>query len=126
MTYDDKPSYTSGYTYNNTSGTYERAVDGAPTIDNETGEPVSISTIIIIEAEHKVIDEQGRIDIDLTSGGNAYVFQQGVYVPMTWQDEDGRMVPYYKGEPAKLSPGLSWIHIIPKDKGFNHSVKLEE
>ncbi|KIL47009.1 DUF3048 domain-containing protein [Jeotgalibacillus campisalis] len=124
VTYDGNETYTSEYSYEPSDDSYSRISAGEQTIDGETNEPVSIANILIMEAGHRLIDEQGRLDIDLSSGGNAYLFTKGTYFEMKWEEENGRMIPYYNGKPAPLSPGLTWIHLIPEDKGFDQLVTV--
>lgn len=127
VSYDDTSDvYTSTYDYDASTGTYSRISNAETTIDHETNEAVDISNIIILETDHQVMDQEGRLRIDLVSGGDAYVFQQGQWKAMTWRDVDGRMVPYLNGTPAPLSPGMSWIHIIPTSSGFEQSVTIHE
>lgn len=126
LSYDGNPSYTSSYKYDATTRTYTRSISGEETIDKETNTPIAISNILVLEADHQVVDDQGRLMVDVGSGGNATIFQQGKWVSMTWQDVDGRMVPMQDGTPAELTPGLSWIHIIPAAKGFEEAVTIHD
>ncbi|MDG5473599.1 DUF3048 domain-containing protein [Jeotgalibacillus sp. ET6] len=125
VTYDGNEMYTSSYFYHS-DGSYTRKSAGEITLDEESGEPVSIANVLIAEAQHRIVDDQGRLDIDLSTGGNAHLFTKGEYFKMEWKEEDGRVVPYYKGEPAPLTPGLSWIHIIPEEKGFEELVTIND
>ncbi len=58
------------------------------------------------EMKHQTIDNVGRQDIDLTSGGNAYVFQNGYMREVKWANIDGLpMAVEESGELVKLVPG---------------------
>ncbi|TDL30615.1 DUF3048 domain-containing protein [Jeotgalibacillus sp. S-D1] len=123
---NENADYNSKYQYDPTSHTYTRMINGETTIDQETQEAVSISNVIVLEADHQIVDDEGRLMIDLVSGGDAYVFQRGELSQMTWKDVNGRMIPFIDDKPAPMAPGLSWIHIIPKTTGFEQSVTIHE
>lgn len=117
-------SYDVTYEYDETSETYARYTAGMRTEDYGTNAPVEIDNILIIEAEHKVIDKKGRRDIDLESGGDAYLLQKGKLLKIQWESNDNRMVPVLDGKEVKLVPGKTWINVIPKT-GLTQSVTLE-
>src|SRR5690606_23935019 len=102
------------YEYDEQKGKYTRATDEIPTIEYDTDAPIYIDNLIVIEAEHQVMDSAGRRDIDLTSGGNAYLIQKGKLKELDWENVNGRLLPIENGKPAKLVPGKTWISIVPK------------
>lgn len=126
VSYSEDADYLSSYQYNAASHSYTRMINSETTIDQETLEAVSISNVIVLEADHQIIDDKGRLMIDLVSGGDAYVFQHGKLSRMAWKDVNGRMTPFIEDKPAPMAPGLSWIHIIPKTTGFKQSVTIYE
>ncbi|WP_044895053.1 DUF3048 domain-containing protein [Bacillus alveayuensis] len=102
------------YQYDETKGKYVRLSAGEQTIDYDSQEPVLIDNVFVVEMKHKVIDEASRRDIDLTSGGKAYLFQKGIVREVEWKNVDGRILPYENGIPIGLVPGKTWINIVPK------------
>ena len=48
---------------------YKRYSNGELTVDYETDDPILIDNLLVVETRHKVIDSEGRRDIDLTTGG---------------------------------------------------------
>lgn len=101
------------YEYDPASSTYKRFSAGAQTIDNETGDPVLLNNIFIVETNHRTIDSYGLLDIDLTSGGRAFLLQKGKLQEIQWENQDGRIVPYLNGKEVPLVPGKTWINIVP-------------
>ncbi|WP_239672997.1 DUF3048 domain-containing protein [Mangrovibacillus cuniculi] len=114
VSYYNDASFTSTYTYDEGTNAFHRSIKGEQTKNNEDERPVELRNIVIMEAKHKIVDDVGRRTIDLESGGNALLFQQGTVQEIEWQNEDGRLVPYSNGEPIKLLPGKTWIHLVPE------------
>ncbi|MBP3952573.1 DUF3048 domain-containing protein [Bacillus suaedae] len=108
------------YDFDDQLGLYTRANGNEPTVDYETGEPQLISNLLVIETEHKVLDSEGRRSIDLTSGGQALLFQNGKARKIEWENRDGIMVPVSEGEVIPLLPGQTWVNIVPM--GMEQSV----
>ncbi|MBD1382373.1 DUF3048 domain-containing protein [Metabacillus arenae] len=105
--------YESTYQYNKSLNKYERLSNGEQTIDRETKDPVLISNVFIVEANHDIKDQQGRRTIDLESGGQGLLLQGGGAKGVNWENRDGRIVPVSAGELVKFVPGMTWICIVP-------------
>lgn len=101
------------FTYDQKKGQFLRSSDGEPTIDRSNEERVSVENVWIIEADHRVIDDVGRRDIDLASGGNGYLLQDGKMKEVQWKNVEGRLLPFDNGEPLAFTPGQTWVNIIP-------------
>jgi hypothetical protein len=113
VSYYKNPTFTSVYEYNQEMGKYTRISGGVLTADRETNEPVLIDNIFIIETDHKVVDNAGRRDINLFSGGNALLIREGVLEKVQWMNDEGRIVPVRNGQKVAFAPGKTWIHIVP-------------
>ncbi len=121
----DRSYATAQYKYNETEKKYERFSMDEQTIDRETETPVLIDNLFIVETGHRVIDSAGRREVDLKSGGNAYLIQQGKLRKVEWKNENGRIIPVENGEPAGLVPGKTWISIIPESPGLEQNVTIK-
>jgi len=87
---------------------------GAQTVDYDTGDPVLLDNVLIVEMDHASLnDGSGRIAIDLESGGRGYLLQKGKMRKIRWENVNGRIVPYDGTEQARLVPGKTWINIVP-------------
>ncbi|WP_428910669.1 DUF3048 domain-containing protein [Niallia sp. Krafla_26] len=104
---------------------YKRYSAGELTVDYQSNDPVLIDNLFVIETPHKVIDNAGRRDIDLVSGGNGYLFQRGKILSVQWKNVEGRILPYLNGEVVGLVPGKTWINIVPSKQGLDQSVTFE-
>ncbi|MFC0523669.1 DUF3048 domain-containing protein [Pontibacillus salicampi] len=124
ITYSSTPQEIVEYQFNEGTGQYTRWNDGVQTVDYETNEPMLLENVFIVEANHKVIDGAGRRAVDLESGGNGYLIQQGQVQEVQWRNKEGRIVPYQDGEPTGFVPGKTWVNIVPENPGINQSVSI--
>ncbi len=110
------------YSYDTLTQQYNRTSGGTKTIDHESLEEISLANVLFFEVVHQTIDKAGRQQLDLTSGGKGYLFQAGVMKEIEWQQLDGVLVPMENGQPAKLVPGKSWIHLVKTNPGLDQMV----
>ncbi|MBE3102775.1 MAG: DUF3048 domain-containing protein [Bacilli bacterium] len=120
--YGNSEDFHQVYSYDTITQQYNRTSGGIVTIDRESSEEISIANILFFEVAHQTIDGAGRQQLDLTSGGKAYLFQAGVMKEIQWQQIDGVPVPMENGQPAKLVPGKSWINLVKTNPGINQMV----
>ncbi|KXH86766.1 DUF3048 domain-containing protein [Sporosarcina sp. HYO08] len=120
--YGKNPDFMSTYTYDTTKETYNRSVNGTVTIDKANEQSIEISNLLILEANHRTIDSEGRQSVDIESGGKGMLFQAGTVKPVEWENRDGLLMPIVEGAPAKFVPGKMWIHIVSTNPGMDTSV----
>lgn len=126
VTYGSSEYFHNSYLYDHQSNRYGRQSAGVDTKDMLTGDTLSIANVLFFEMKHRTIDNEGRQEIDLTSGGNAYVFQNGYMREVKWASIDGiPMAVEESGELVKLVPGKSWVHFIPTSPGLKAMVKTQ-
>ncbi|MGE7838767.1 DUF3048 domain-containing protein [Viridibacillus arvi] len=113
------------YTFNEDSKLYERQSGGVVTKDLLNDESVQVANVLFFEVNQSTVDQKGRQSLDLTSGGNGYVFQAGQKLDVKWRNVDGVLVPYANDQPVKLVPGKSWIHLVPSNPGLAKAVTYE-
>ncbi|MDF1509736.1 DUF3048 domain-containing protein [Robertmurraya sp. DFI.2.37] len=115
------------YEYDEKTKKYERYSNGELTADLDSREPVLLDNILVIEADHKIIDDYGRREIDLASGGKAYLLQRGQWRELEWRNVAGRILPYDEnGREVGFVPGKTWINVVPSDKGIENVVVFTE
>lgn len=118
-------SYAVAYYYDESEKHYTRFTGQEQTVDYETNEPLTLENIFIVEADHRVADEAGRRVIDITSGGDAILLQNGMVRYVQWTNENGRIVPTASdGEEVGFVPGKTWIHFVPTNPGLENIVQL--
>ncbi|WP_261134336.1 DUF3048 domain-containing protein [Bacillus sp. Marseille-Q3570] len=108
------------YRYQSEKGTYLRYVNNEKTVDRETEIPIELENVLVVGADHKVIDSAGRRNINLDSGGDAILFQQGKSQEINWKNENGRIIPVKDGAEVPFVPGKTWVNLVPaSDLGPN-------
>lgn len=126
VNYSHMDSFNSTYKFSADKGTYERSNGTAVTTDLVTGESLEIANVLFFDMKHSFVDSYGRRDIDITSGGMAYVAQQGGIRQVEWTNNDGLLEAVeLDGTPVKLVPGLTWVHFVPTTPGLLASVTYE-
>ncbi len=110
------------YEYEESSAVYHRYNGEEQSVDHDSGSPVELSNVVVIEAKHDVIDNSGRRKVDLESGGKALLLQNGIASEVQWQNQNGRLVPVEDGKVVPLNKGRTWINIIPESPGIDGSV----
>jgi hypothetical protein len=121
----------SGWAYDPLSQSYLRYVDTSefdqagelhPDSDRLTGRQISVQNVIVMYAEHQVV-EPTNLDIHLDKGatGKAVLFRNGRMFSITWSNREQPLRFLGKdGQPFPLEPGHTWVLVVTPDS------KLEE
>jgi len=110
--------YSSAFVYKD--GLYYKSIEGTPQIDEETGERLSVSNILIQNVAVSFIpgDRAGRRDIDVIGEGSGKLLTHGGSVPIKWS-KDSRESPtrWYNedGSDLYLNKGKTWICLVSPD-----------
>jgi DUF3048 family protein len=120
-----RPGFAVAYRYDPASRSYARFQDGVREVDGETGAAVAAKNIVVIQTEVHFTSEFGfdpagnqKLDMTLIGTGNGSVFRDGMRQDVTWTRPDIFDVFTLRnsnGETVRLSPGQTWIHIVPAD-----------
>lgn len=112
----DEIGYFSGFKYDKEKDHYLRFVNGEPHVDEVSKEQLKASSIIVQRATTKVLDNAGRLSVNLVTDGEGYYFHNGVMEPITWKkDSDSDRTMYYTKDSKELVffPGVIWVQVIP-------------
>lgn len=114
------------FEYDKTNETYTRIDDGETMVELESEKPIEMSNVLIVEADHEVIDDENRRSIDTESGGQAVLLRQGKATELEWENQDGRIVPVKDGEVEPFVPGQTWIIFIQTtpEKGVTEQLQI--
>ncbi|APC47174.1 DUF3048 domain-containing protein [Virgibacillus halodenitrificans] len=123
ITYSENPMEIVEYEYNG-DGAYKRFNDGEQTVELNTEEAIQVENVLIVETDHKIIDKAGRRSVDMTSGGDAYLLQNGQVQKLQWENRDGRIIPVKDGNAVGFVPGKTWINVIPSSPGLQQMVTI--
>lgn len=124
VSYSSNPNFISTYHYDPEKNRYYRSVNGIETVDTFNERRVELANILVMEMNHRTIDQEGRLAIDLQSGGKARLFHNGITREIEWENIDGFLTPLENGLPVKLTAGKTWVHIMPSDPGIETSVSF--
>lgn len=118
-------SYTVGYQYNSERRTFVRSVNGKPHLDLNNNNPVEAANVMVIGADHKVLDDVGRLQIDVELGGEALLFQRGTVLAGKWARKPGDIIRFVKNEgtEALMYPGITHVLIVPNSPSFSSHVE---
>ncbi|MBN2794166.1 MAG: DUF3048 domain-containing protein [Clostridia bacterium] len=112
----DAIGYYISYTYDVEKQTYLRYVNGKEHLDETTKIHLTADNIIVQQVGHRVIDNEGRRDIDMVGSGSGYYFNRGQWISITWEKTGERtQTRYFKSDGSELilNPGITWIQVVP-------------
>ena len=114
------------FTYDPIEKAYLAEEYGEAYIDGNTGEQVSFTNVLILQADCSLIpgDAEGRISVDLNSGGNGWFACGGQIIPICWSKDGVTSQLVYTtqtGQVLTLGAGTSYVNIIPLEKGITVS-----
>jgi len=104
------------YRYDKLENNYQRYLND---FDNphlvESGETISTKNIIVQYVETQTKDREGRLDLDLDSGGKMELFRDGIVIEGNWEKTGQYNINYFNssGEKIKVNPGKTWIQVVP-------------
>lgn len=103
------------YNYDKDNKIYSRTKDGKLHIDELDETPITAKNIIIQEAKTKVLDKEGRLEIQLIGEGLGKYITHGKSFDIKWvkKSRNDKTIYYtLQGEELILNPGVTWIQII--------------
>lgn len=114
-------SVTSTYTYDVTTKTYLRSVNGVAHKDYVTKKQYTFKNIITYQVNNSTIpgDTKDRQNLDNLGSGTGYFITNGYAVPIKWEKTSRNSKTIYRyenGEEINVSDGNTFIQIQPKNK----------
>lgn len=109
------------YTYNPEDKLYYRKKDGKDHIDELDKSPIVAKNIIIQDAKTKIIDKEGRLNIDLIGEGRGKYISNGKVIDVKWSKKSRNSKTYFfdeKGKEIVLNPGVTWIQVVRPDENI--------
>ena len=112
-------TYNSSYSYNATTGTYDRSQAGAAHVDREGGQ-ISPKVVIVMKvAEQTVLQDGYREQITTIGSGSAYIFEDGIVIRGTWsRSNTSDQIKFTRadGSEIQLERGQTWLVALPNNK----------
>jgi hypothetical protein len=86
-------------------------------VGRDENSEIRAKNIIVQYVESEVLDEIGRLKIDLIGGGESLFCADGECQATTWHKKSGSRTKYYfiNGEEIKLNPGITWIEMADQN-----------
>lgn len=115
ITINYRKDNTTSYDYDYEKKLYKRSKDGKLHIDEKDQSQIIAKNIIIQEARTKVIDSEGRLDIELIGQGRGKYISNGKITDVEWikKTRTGKTLYYdLEGNEIRLNPGVTWIQIV--------------
>lgn len=114
------------YEYQAAARSYARWQNGVREIDAMNGQPIAAKNVVVVStdvftAQPPIVqDIFGSLGLDMrtTGTGKCSVFQQGRRQDCTWSRatiNDPFVFTNFYGKRILLSPGQTWLHVVPAD-----------
>lgn len=120
------PSYKVSYQYDPKTKQYLRFTQGKPHMDLTTDKQLSVTNLLVLAAKHRILDKEGRREVDVVGPGDGYLFQQGKARKVKWKRSGGVIRAYTDAsfaEELPLLPGNTWVNIVPDAPGLTTELK---
>lgn len=118
-------NYKVRYLYDPLAETYERYINDEPHIDKNNNEQLSATNLVVIRTKHRSYDKEGRLEVDLKSGGEAVLIQRGKAIPCEWVRESGIIRLKKDGKELPFVPGVTYYHVVPASSPLSELVKYQ-
>jgi len=121
---NDPVGYYTSYKYNDEKKLYFRYTNGTPHLDENTKTHLTCTNILVQYANTKVLDNEGRLDVDLVTSGKGKYYTGGKVIEVTWSKKSAQSKTEFwdlNGLPIKLNPGVTWFQIMKS--GITESIK---
>lgn len=108
------------FRYDWETGLYSVEQYGEAYIDGNDGSQIAVTNVIILNTACTVVDDAGRITVDLSSGEGWFTCG-GSIRPITWEKGSANQpMRYYDefGNPLVLGRGKTYVCIIPLSRDF--------
>lgn len=106
------------FRYDGASGLYLAEEYGEPYIDGNDNTQVAVTNLIVVQAVCTVVDDYGRLRVNLTSGSGWFACG-GQMIPIIWEKGSAdQQLRYYAqdGSLLTLGRGKSYVCVIPASR----------
>lgn len=118
-------NYIVTYRYDAEKRQYLRFINGEPHTDLVSGEQLAATNLVVLGAPHKVIDNEGRLAIDLNAGGPAMLIRHGEVIECTWERDAGGVIRLVKdGAELPFARGTIYYHLVPDPQSVADHVTI--
>lgn len=113
------------FMYDMQSKRYLKRSFGSPHLDGSNEEQLAFENVLVLFVKESVVDDEGRLDIDLTGEGKGYYLSGGKAIDINWsRDKKGDLFNLtYENTELLLNPGKT--HITLFNKNYTKNVIIE-
>jgi len=120
-------NYIVTYRYDENKRQYLRFIDGEPHTDLVSGEQLAATNLVVLGTSHKVLDDEGRLAVDLDSGGPAMLIRRGEAIECTWERDASGVIRLMKdGAELPFARGTIYYHVVPDAKSLADHVTIRQ
>ena len=117
-------SYRYSFAYDKKTRLYAQSMNEKPFVQ-DGGKQRTVSNIVLLYIDFRVLDSKGRVDMDLSEGKGTYI-SGGTQEEISWKKgapADPLQLLTEDGEPLTLNAGQSYIGLVPKGQQGKTVVK---
>lgn len=111
-------TYKVSYQYNREKNVYLRFNADQPHKDRNTDKQIEVKNVIVQLVKEPILSGgEGRLDIDVSGEGKAWILRDGQIIKGTWKKDSrtDRTLFYDKdGQEIEFNRGNTWIHVLPE------------
>ena len=108
--------------YDAETGLYAMSQHGAASVDGNDDSPITFRNVVVLEANTKVKDKKGHLEVQTTGTGTGYYARDGKLVEIKWSRESNSADFVYtdaQGNPISFGVGKTYIAIVPDGSPFS-------
>jgi len=109
------PTYVRSFVFDAETGLYMVEDLNGPHLDAADAAQVAVANVLVQFTTIRVVDNEGRRNVQTVGEGSGYLATDGVFVNVRWIKEShtSPMRWYFEdGSPIVLSPGSTWINVL--------------
>lgn len=109
-------NYQPEWRYSRESNIYSRYIRDKQEFDREKN-AIETKNVIVMDVAVKMLDEIGRLQVDLVGSGKATVYRNGEKIDAAWRNETGGAVTRFyadDGSEIVLTSGSVWVEVVKK------------
>ena len=115
--------YKVSYSYDEATRHYLRSINDKPHTDMNNDEQLTAANLVVLGTSHRTLDSEGRLAVDLDSGGPAMLFRQGTVIEAEWERRGDDFIRILQnGSELAFVPGKTIYHIVPMTPTFAEHV----
>lgn len=120
-------NYIVSYRYDAEKRQYLRFINGEPHTDLVSGEQLAAVNLVVLGTSHKVLDNEGRLAVDLNAGGPAMLIRHGEVVECAWERDASGVIRIVKdGQELPFARGTVYYHIVPDPQSVADHVTIKQ